>query len=76
MVVDAYRLLAHKAVVAAEYAAAVAVRLVGRRLLVAAICEGKGGSQIELKLMLAPNHQRAYKTILELRLTKNISTQE
>ena len=46
MVVDAYRLLAHKAVVAAEYAAAVAVRLVGRRLLVAAICEGKGGSQI------------------------------
>ena len=49
MVVDAYRLLAHKAVVAAEYAAAVAVRLVGRRLLVAAICEGKGGSQIELE---------------------------
>ena len=76
MVVDAYRLLAHKAVVAAEYAAAVAVRLVGRRLLVAAICEGKGGSQIELKLMLVPNHQRACKTILELRLTKNISTQE
>ena len=76
MVVDAYRLLAHKAVVAAEYAAAVAVRLVGRRLLVAAIYEGKGGSQIELELMLAPNHQRAYKTILELRLTKNISTQE
>ena len=48
MVVDAYRLLAHKAVVAAEYAAAVAVRLAGRLLLVVAIKEWKGGSQIEL----------------------------
>ena len=52
MVVDAYRLLAHKAVVAAEYAAAVAVRLAGRLLLVAAIKEGMGGSQIELTLRL------------------------
>ena len=59
MVVVAYRLLAHKAVVAAEYAAAVAVRLVGRRLLVAAIIEGKGGSQIELELMLAPTHHKS-----------------
>ena len=52
VVVDAYRLLAHKAVVAAEYAAAVAVRLAGRLLLVVAIKEWKGGSQIELILRL------------------------
>ena len=46
--VDAYRLLAHKAVEAAE--SADAVRLAGRRLLVAAIRNLKGSSQIELKL--------------------------
>lgn len=37
---------------AAEYAAAVAVRLAGRLLLVVAIKKGKGGSQMELIMML------------------------
>ena len=55
MVVDAYRLLAHKAVEAAE--SADAVRLAGRRLLVAAIRNLEGSSQIELKLQeTSENH--------------------
>ena len=67
--VDAYRLLAHKAVVAAEYAAAVAVRLVGRLLLVAAIKEGKGGSQIEVILKLEKGRENHIEKIATLEMT-------
>ena len=51
---------------AAEYAAAVAVRLVGRRLLVAAISGGKGGSQIEIELKLAPYHLVSFSRVYEM----------